>query len=447
MLPEATPLARALRRFLRKQPDLLPANARVLVALSGGRDSVVLLHLLRFARVADCRLHAAHFDHAMRAGSAEDAAWVRGLARAWDVPLVSARSDRPLRSEAGARARRYAFLEDAMHRAGADRLATAHHAGDQVETVLFRLLRGTGVPGLAGIPLRRGAIVRPLLPFSGRRIAAYARVVGLRWREDPTNMETGFRRNFLRHAVLPALEVAAPGTRRALAHLGRRAAEAERVLHPLVAAAERLAVTTEGDARVLARDVLLAYDARVRARVVHRSLLRSGARVDRGTVERAIAFMDRARSGAVLELGGGLRLTRDFERFVLFRPIEPPADRPLKLAEPAGTGSVRLGGRAVRVAWGPRPAPGGWTAALDGEALEFPLTVRAWRPGDRIRLAYGSKKLSKLFAERRLARSERSRVPVLADSAGRVLCVAGIAIAHPAEVRPGHTTWYFTVFE
>ncbi|HEX6037412.1 tRNA lysidine(34) synthetase TilS, partial [Longimicrobium sp.] len=130
-------------------------DAHVLVAVSGGCDSVALLHLLRFAADdAGLRVSAAHFDHAMRPGSEGDAAWVCGLCRAWGVPLMDARADIPPRTEAEARDARYAFLRRAQEACGAAFLATAHHADDQAETVLFRVLRGTGLGGLAGIPPR-----------------------------------------------------------------------------------------------------------------------------------------------------------------------------------------------------------------------------------------------------------------------------------------------------
>src|SRR5690606_8586295 len=143
---------------------ILGVHQRVVVALSGGLDSVVLLHLLRFGTART--VCAAHFDHAMRSDSGADALWVSGLCRAWGVPLAAARAEDPPRSEAAARELRYAFLHAAAERFAADALATAHHADDQAETVLFRLARGTGLAGLAGIPARRGIIARPLLAFT-----------------------------------------------------------------------------------------------------------------------------------------------------------------------------------------------------------------------------------------------------------------------------------------
>src|SRR5690606_39531002 len=146
---------------------------------------------------------AAHFDHGMRPGSAADAEWVAGLCEAWRVPLERERAASPPRSQAEARAARDRLLQHAAARVGADRIATAHHADDQAETVQNRSIRGTGLRGLAGIPERRGRIVRPLLPFRRAELEAYARAAGLRHRADPPNYPLSYARHPLRHEVRP----------------------------------------------------------------------------------------------------------------------------------------------------------------------------------------------------------------------------------------------------
>src|SRR5687767_12137918 len=186
---------------------LLPSDGHVLVACSGGLDSVVLLHLFReSAELLGVRVSAAHFDHAMRDDSGADADWVAGLCRAWTIPLLRDRAQQNLRAEADARVARYAFLERAAASAGADRIATGHHADDQAETVLFRLLRGTGLDGLSGIPVRRGQVIRPLLLASREELESYARSHRLSWREDLSNRSLAFARNRIRTGLLPAIE-------------------------------------------------------------------------------------------------------------------------------------------------------------------------------------------------------------------------------------------------
>lgn len=420
-------------RFCRHidESGLLSARAPVLVAVSGGLDSLCLLHLLRFG--CPLPVSAAHFDHAMRPDSERDGAWLRGVCTAWDVPLHLERSPRPPRGETAAREQRYAFLHDAADRLGCTTILTAHHADDQAETVLFRLARGTGLPGLAGIPERRGAIARPLLPFSRRDLLGYARAVGLRWRDDPTNTDLRFARNRIRRRVLPELERMSPGAASRIAGLAARAAEAEAAWRSVLRGVLRDVVQArEEDAVALARERLLSYHPHVRARVLRHLLHRLGGRLDRAGTRVAMEFITSGNSGGFIELGGGVRLERHFERLVLRRAphaVQHP-DALLAIPTPvAGAGTFLAGGRRYAARWGSASsdAGSGLSARFDPSSLRFPLELRGWRAGDRITLPYGSKKLKKLFQERRIGRDRRASVPVLSDAEGCVLWVPGIA--------------------
>lgn len=410
----------------------------LLVAVSGGCDSVVLLHLLRFALPSlPLRLSAAHLDHAMRPGSPGDARWVAGLCRAWEVPLVEHRLERAPGGEAEARRLRYEFLRRAARECGAALVATAHHADDQAETVLFRALRGTGVAGLAGIPARtRSGVVRPLLPFWRRELEAYARLAGLRWREDPTNQSLDPARNWIRHRLLPLAERhVAPAARRNLVSLAELAREAERGWSGPVRAAERDVVTAEDGAFLLARSRLRGYDSAIGSRILRRLLRRFGVVPSRAGTRAALQFITDAASGREMELPGGVRVRIEFEHARVERAPEPPPDLPLRIAEPP-TGSprqerVRLAGREYRVWLGAADAggnadPGAWSVALDPASVRFPLLLRARAPGDRVATSGGTKPLKKLFVEERVPRSVRERLPVLVDAAGDVLWVAGL---------------------
>jgi tRNA(Ile)-lysidine synthase len=421
-------------------------GARVLVAVSGGRDSAALLHLLRFA--ADdpaLAVEAAHFDHAMRPDSGRDAAWVRGLCRGWGVALHEGRAAAPLRGEAAAREARYAFLRRVRELTGATHLATAHHADDQAETVLFRVLRGTGIDGLAGIPAADGdGTVRPLLGFTRDEVGRYARRAGLRWREDPTNALADAARNRIRLELLPRIErTVAPGARRALARLASLAAEEraawEAVLRPLAAEAAR----EEDGALLLVRERFTAYDAPLAARLLRALLGRVGARPDRTGTRLALEFITGAPSGREFRLAGGVRIVTEFGVARVERAPEaagaPPPDRPLPLPGPAdGEGRLRVGGRWWTARWSlAAPLPGPGTVRIALGRVRFPLLLRGARPGDRLRCAAGRRPLKKLFGEARIPVRERRTLPVLADAAGAVLWVPGIAVAHGSAPLPG----------
>jgi tRNA(Ile)-lysidine synthase len=434
MARSSGPLHDALR-----DESALGSGSKAIVALSGGLDSCVLLHLLRFGSRPGPSLVAAHYDHAMRAESAADALWVRGLCRAWGVPCVIERAAAAPRSEAAARRARYAFLERVRASEGADRVLTAHHADDQAETVLFRVLRGTGVEGLAGIPARReGSILRPLLACWRDELEAYARRVGLTWRDDVTNDELGYARNVIRHRILPEAEASvAPGARRALVRLARLAAAEEEAWDGLLASLLGSVEVTgddgteDGGEIVVSRDALLALHVAVRARILRSLVARLGRTLDEGGTTLAVQFSSSGRSGGGVSLGGGVELRRRLDRLVLLRPTAAEPDRTLTIPDAGpGRGTVRLAGRPIEVSWAGRGGEQGVAVeTLELSADRLPVVVRAPAPGDRIRLPGGTKKLKKLFLEARIPADRRAEVPVVVDAEGTVVWVPGVARA------------------
>jgi tRNA(Ile)-lysidine synthase len=213
------------RTFAAAFPDV--AGRPVLVALSGGSDSVALLHLLVATRErTGCGVHAAHVHHHLRGAEADgDAAFCQTLCGSLAVPLAVLHLDpappRGASPEAWWRSERYRLLEAARERAGCAATATAHTLDDQAETVLLKLLRGAGVRGVAGIRPRRGAVIRPLLGARREELRAWLRERGASWREDTSNLAADRPRAHVRHLLLPALAAAYP---RVAEHLGAFAA-------------------------------------------------------------------------------------------------------------------------------------------------------------------------------------------------------------------------------
>jgi tRNA(Ile)-lysidine synthase len=415
--------------------EWIGAGDTVVVAVSGGVDSLVLLHRLRFAAPdLQLRLHAAHFDHRMREESATDVEWLKGVCRSWELPLHIGSAEQVPRTEAEARAARYGFLEQVAAKLGADWIATAHHADDQVETVLFRLLRGTGLDGLAGIPARRGRIIRPLLQVRRSEIEQYAARHRLQHREDRTNSLRRFARNRIRLDLLPALEADWVGIRPALLRLAAASARAHRRWQERLVEIEERVITSE-DASVitLARPILLGYHPEIRGRFVRRCLERLGAVPGRAGTGALQAFINLGASGTSLDLKGGLRAEREFDTIRLMRALDSAnrVNQPLSIEAPkAGSGQAVIGGQRYTVQWS--LDTGNFSddsVVLDPADLRFPLMVRPWQPGDRIRLPVGTKKLKKLFAEKRFGRTRRHSVPVLVDRNRDVLWVVGLARA------------------
>jgi len=219
------------------------AGDGVAVAVSGGADSLALLHALRtLAGPRRWRLAVLTVDHGLRPGSAADAAFVADHAKSLGLParvLTLGPDDlaphRAAGPEAAARAARYAALWTATHELGCPWLATGHTLDDQAETVLLQLLRGAGPDGLAAMTVRGGRLLRPLLGARRSQTRACCAAIGLQWREDPTNAGDGPLRNQVRHRLLPLLEELRPGATQALARTAALAADERDWLDPLVA--------------------------------------------------------------------------------------------------------------------------------------------------------------------------------------------------------------------
>ena len=316
---------------------LIGPHDRVLVAVSGGADSVALLHLLlAIRRRFSGALHVGHLDHALREGSRDDAAFVRGLAERWRLPVTIERQDvgaicrqQGTSVEKGARRVRYDFFQRLARREQLNRVAVAHTADDQAETVLLRIVRGSGLAGLGAIPRQREledgvVLVRPLLDVWRAELLAYLQEAGLTYREDPTNADCRLTRNRVRHRLLPLLERDYnPNIKPALAQLAHQSGV-------------DYAYLQEAAMRQWGRTVKAAGPGRLSIRV--RPFLRQPKAIQRQVARRAVArvkasdgelefrhwleierlFLERP-IGTVLDLPGGVRLRREPDRVVCER--------------------------------------------------------------------------------------------------------------------------------
>ncbi len=278
-------------------------GARIVLAVSGGADSMALLHAAHaVGSVHAWQLSVAHLDHALRADSASDAEFVRAAAATLELPFVTQRADVAALAAAegrsiedAAREARYRFLEG-LAPPGA-LIATAHTADDSAETILLNLGRGSGLSGVRGIPARRGRIVRPLLGERRSALRAALDAAGIGYRDDPSNDDPAHARNRVRHELIPALERASPGAVEALLRFSRLAAADDDLLLEL-AAAELAARRTEH-----------GIDWRVPpSRALGRRIMRLAIGEPPPAARRIEALLDAAegaRGGVTIELGGG----------------------------------------------------------------------------------------------------------------------------------------------
>jgi tRNA(Ile)-lysidine synthase len=284
---------------------------------------------------------------------------------------------------------------------------------------------------LAGIPAERPpGFYRPLLPFFREELADYAHAKGIRFLRDPTNLDLGYSRNFLRHRILPQLrDGPIPSAREALLRLGRLAREEEEAWESLLPGLLQGVLLEEEAGIFIVRSGLLAYHPAVRSRLLREVFRRSGIELDEAGTRGAVEFTTSGESGRSLTLPGGMRLTREFDRFRLLRAGGRGEAGSLIIREAApGSGNFTLQGTRFRVAWGfVRPSDLPVWLEIPRSGVDFPLELRGWEPGDRVSLSYGTKKLKKLLAEKRVPLEDRGRTPVLVDAGGRVLWVPGVA--------------------
>lgn len=424
-----------------RRHEMIRAGDRVIAAVSGGADSVVLLHTLHGLRAKlDMELGAAHLDHGLRGGEGrEDAAFVMDYAASLDLPCVAERADvadycrkNGCSIERGAREVRYGFLRKVLLNQEADSVATGHTADDQAETVLMRLLRGSGSSGLSAIrPVRDGWIIRPLLDVTSDEIAAYARKHGLSYRTDRTNEDQDVLRNRIRHHLVPLLQ------REYNPHIVQGLARLADVTRGEAEYLDAKATTfladhaRHEDGKILRLDLGAWTDAapalqRILVRRLVRTLGGSEERLRFDQVEDARAWIGRGPVGRIHELPCGIRMECRKSELVLRRGLLTPfrlnLEVPGKVEVPGTNLSIHVAEGSAETA----PDATAHRAVFDAAAVRRPWTVRSREQGDRMSpfgLA-GQKTLKKLFNEWDVPRLLRDRVPVVTDGT-QILWVAG----------------------
>ena len=393
---------------------LVGPGDHVLVALSGGADSVALLRLVLAYRDRESRalrVSACHLDHGIRAAGARDAVFCRELCAALDVPFSEDSADVPgyvasrgVGTEEAARTLRYRFFETAARRIGASVVATAHHADDNAETVLMRVARGTGVRGLGGIPPSRplagegeARLIRPLLNQRAEALRDRLRSLDQPWREDATNRDTRHTRNHARHVLLPALSESL-GTD-AVVLLNRLAGAAR----GLDAFARRSVARHLDNAALDIREDGVAFDvawfstvpAPLRGEALCEVLRGAGAPMGEMTeahIDALSALAGEPKGADALSLPG-VHVQRSAGRVKLTLAAAGPCD-------PEALGG-RLTAEPVTGVAAKAYADSPSIELVDADALSPPLTARTWRKGDRfVPLgASGSRKLQDVFTD------------------------------------------------
>jgi len=427
MIASATALLSRVGRTVSRQGLFRPGDTLV-IGLSGGADSVMLLDLLSILPGYDLKLIAAHLNHGLRGDESDaDEQFCRETVSRYAIPFESrlanvrkAAAELRLNLEDAGRRARIELLDEIREKYGAAAVVLAHHADDQAETVLMRLLRGAGITGLAGMAYRnQRGYVRPLLEISRPEIEQYLRASGLEWREDSSNSDTSFLRNRIRHQLLPLLEEYNPAIRSCLAATASVLGDDEALLGELTAEAFTGACRTEEGRIVCGVTALRALKPALRRRVLRQVFMRltgTLAGVSLCHIDSICGLIESDRPNSRMALPQKVTAVREYDRLVLLAG-EPGPESGFELPI-TGPGFYRLplGGSILVESSGAAPFPtDSGTLCLDTSKIPFPWLVRTFRPGDRMTPfgMSGRKKVKDIFIDRKIPLSERKRIPLL----------------------------------
>ncbi len=395
-----------LQALIKKYNMISPGDT-VICAVSGGADSMALLTALTLLKdKLKCSVAAAHFNHCLR-GEVSDAdeAFVREYCSGLQIPFYVGRAnvvpgEKGL--EAAARDARYGFF-----RTLSGKIATAHTAGDNAETVLMHMVRGTGLKGLGAISPVNGNLIRPMLTVTRAEVIAFLQEYHIPFVNDSTNDTDMFFRNRLRHHIMPVLCEENPKFSENLSAMAMRLREDEQLLQEIAARQRTCNVT-----------VLRKMHPAIRSRVLAAFLEECGVKEPNGEhikLAESLVFSEKPSASAMLPNGVAVR--RNYNQLEKFMVAEQPRQQVLSCPGQVTFGTVTVIADFVD------------ENQADGDGLivkpKGKMIVRSRQSGDVIRLSGGTKSLKKLFIDRKIPEAERMQIPVIADDEG-ILCIYGI---------------------
>lgn len=431
--------------FIRREA-LIQRGQTVGCAVSGGADSVALfLCLQTLASVIGFTVYGIHYEHGIRGSVSEaDAEFVKDLCTRSGIPLFTRSGDVPAMAreqhiglELAARQARAAYFAELADAGVVDVIATAHHLDDNAETLLLHLARGSGLDGLAGIRPKRDYLIRPLLCVHRSEILQFLSKQHQSWREDSTNGDIRLARNYVRHNLLPALRHLNPQVTDALKRLSDAASSDADYLDMQSAEELRRIVTYNAAGAALDLAAFQVLHPALAVRVIRRALAQIGRPLDveYSHLEAVRSLAAAGKTGSALDLGAGFTAAVSYGSLLLRRPGQEADRYEVRFVREGATrfpGGTLRGCRVNACAAG-RPD----AEYINAACLTAQTVVRTRRPGDIFHPlgASGRKKLKDYFIDKKVPRSERGSVPLLADGP-RILWVIGRCLSQEAAVRP-----------
>jgi tRNA(Ile)-lysidine synthase len=451
---------RIVRETIARYGMFVPGDA-VLVAVSGGPDSVALVHLLYvLAGEYSLKLGIAHLNHSLRGPESDrDAAFVAALARDFNLPLFVEKKDVPafqrrwrLSPEEAARKARYEFYDAVASKHRFNKIALGHHADDNAELVLMNLLRGSGPLGLSGMtPVRDDKFVRPLIGLRRSEILDYISENKIAYVTDSSNQDPAYRRNKIRHHLIPELQKSYnPAVVDCLNRLGEILSAEDQWIADAIEPVFADCVLNRGSNHIsLALPRINAVDLAVGRRIIRKAIVSVKQDLRRITfwhVDTVIEFAKKAQPGGSLNLPGGLRVRKSAEALTIKKEGREASDEVINYRYTLageGTTLIKEADAAIKlVEIGADEVPdfgktGESRAFFDRDCVRFPLVVRNFRPGDRFSPLGldGTQKLKKFFSDHKISIHQRKKCPLLL-SGKTIIWVAGHRIDNSVRLSP-----------
>ena len=418
-----------LEQFLNhiKLHNLCKATDKILLAVSGGLDSVIMFHLFRQAGIA---FGVAHCNFQLRGqASDEDEKWVEALCRANGIPFHSERFDTAdyarkngLSVQMAARQLRYDFFEQLSKDEGYQKTATAHHANDNLETVVLQFIKGSGIGGLKGIPMVNQNVIRPMLFATREEIEEYAKANAIQWRDDSSNASDDYQRNIIRHRIIPVMKEINPALEHTFDTTLERITGAHQWVRNFIDQFAASHVGISGEDMTI--DISALRNSGAPATLLWELLKDKGFNFDQ--CREVVAAHQPGKR--FLSSDYSLHIDRDV---LIIRPECDSRDIHLLIERPGSPAISPDGEIAMSVCqvqdFNLSNDPG--IAQLDYDLVQFPITWRSWRAGDAfIPLGMGQqKKLSDFLIDRKVSVPDKEKITVV-ESAGRIMWVVGMRI-------------------
>lgn len=423
-----------LRNYIREK-NLFSAEAKLLLGVSGGSDSIALLYLFSLLRSEiDITLLAVHINHQLRGEESDaDAVLVRDICQKLGVPLIVRKINLTDKSENQARQKRFEAFQQVLDAYQFDYIVTGHHSNDQTETMLLNLFRGAGLSGLAGLRPCSGKVLHPLLCFSKKELQDLLVEAQIPWREDSSNQELSYRRNWIRHKLLPLLEQEInPQISTSLGTQAEIFADAEDMIFKRMKSLLKKVVLEQDNQKVILSLSALKHFSKLEQYYIIREVIAeiSGSRRDffAHNFENIINLYS-AEGSKKVSLNNGIEAVKEYDKLIIkFSEESQPIPEPIVVEEDRSRvvwGDYRFSFKVLKVlpnCFSRDPL----TVYIDADKIKYPFVIRSRKPGDRF-IPFGMKQMVKLkdfLINCKVSKYERDYIPIF-DDGEKIFWVTG----------------------